>query len=472
MCNALTGQGTGTLYYVPHSGVNNIVRHEPVTGKHIVYSQKSGLSGIESHFLLTDMTNAIDALINISDSYTITDFEIIDNYVVFGGYYYYGSGNTGIVGWFDIDSFFYYGVSARVDISMYTLGMESVENIEIFRDLSGYVHIVGYGKTATPPGAAGTYYRAFEAIGNLPGLFNWRTSALWRYGIFSDILDMTVTDDFVVFLGWERASNYYDGIGVTLHSFPKYNMLSSTTTTAYFFQLVTYNYFPTTSDYYDPFSPPRITHSRGNNVSVCSYRKDIDPSSSTGYGACYLSHWIFDVSPCLGGLPVQMVSAATVLMPGNVNSIVDLEYDANSSSYVVLHSHELSVGATEYAISTIDFSSGSIPAYIVSDYQSAYNTVNYWHPNSMCLDGMSDYTVSGWKQSGYDHVLWHNLINTVSGNCSRSIQYPMLPQDLMEQKEQFSPADLLGWRKLTFGMGWPVIIYNSPCIELCSPNSK
>ena len=49
MCNALTGQGTGTLYYVPQSGVNNIVRHEPVTGKHIVYSQKIGLSGIESH---------------------------------------------------------------------------------------------------------------------------------------------------------------------------------------------------------------------------------------------------------------------------------------------------------------------------------------------------------------------------------------------------------------------------------------
>lgn len=469
MCNALTGQGTGTLYYVPQNGTGNIVRYEPVSRNHIVYSLKNAPLGIENHFLLTDMVNAIDA--HMYDNLTITDFEIIDNYVVFGGQYYYGSGTTGIVGWFDIDSLFNYGVSSHVDMSMYTLGMETVDNIEVFRDVSGYVHIVGYGKTSTPPGAAGNYYRAFEAIGTLSGLFNWRTSAMWRYGIYSDIVDMTVTNNFVVFLGWERLLNS-NGIGVTLHPFPKYNMLSSTTATAYYFQLSTYNFYPFYPDYYDPISSPRITHCRGDNVSVCSYRNDIEPDGSTLNGTKYLSHRIFDVSPCLGGLPVQMLSAATALMPGDVSSIVDLNYDAYSDNYVVLHSHDAFVGITEYAVSTIDFSSGSVPAYIVSDYQAAYNTVNYWQPNSMCLDGLSDYTVSGWKQSNFDHILWHNMINTVNCSCNKKIQYPMQSQDIMEQHMQSSPADLQGWGKLTFGMRWSVVLYNFPCMELCLPNSK
>ena len=183
--------GSGSLYFSPHNGKNSIIRYDPRTEKHIVYSEDNS----ENHFTLTDMVQDIDA--HVSDNFIIKDFEIIDNFVVFCGYFpYQGGTRTGIIGWFDIDSLFYYGVSPTIDHTLSILGMETLDNIEVFRDPAGNMHIAGYGESS-----GGTQYRVLEAIGNLPGYFNYRTTNLFQYGSISKITDMAVTDNFVVFLG-------------------------------------------------------------------------------------------------------------------------------------------------------------------------------------------------------------------------------------------------------------------------------
>ena len=461
--------GSGSLYFSPHNGSGSIVRYVPSTGKHIVYSEYQ-TSNHESHFTLTDMVNEIDA--HVADNYVIKDFEIIDNYVIFCGYFPYVPGvKTGIIGWFDIDSLFYYGVSPTIDHSLFTLGMETLDNIEVFRDPTGNMHIAGYGETTTPSIGSGTNYRALEAIGNLPGYFNYRTTDLGRYGAKSDIVDMAVTDNYVVFLGWERdASNI--GLGIMLHPLPKYNMIFSNMIKSFYFELVTHTNPSLPTDYIDPISTPKIVHSTGDNVAVCSYRQDRDINSPPPFylaNIYYLSHWRFDISPFLSGLPIQMVSAATAQLPGNVNGISGFIYDNLSNNYVVLHDHELTGGYSEYAVTTMDFSSGSVPAYVVSDYQTSYPTNNYWKPNSICLDVSSRYTVSGYKYYVFEQTIWQNIINTVGGRCSNSVTYPMLSQSPLPPALIVHTATLMGWSKIVFGQKHTVNLYPYPSIRLC-PN--
>lgn len=456
--------GSGSLYFSPHDGSNSIVRYVPSTGKHIVYSEYNNSASIrECHFTLTDMVNDIDA--HIAENYHINDFEIIDNFVIFCGYFPYGPGvKTGIIGWFDIDSLFNYGVSATIDVSLHILGMETLDNIEVFRDITGQIHIVGYGETSTPSGGLGTYYRVFEAIGTLPGFFSWRTSNLGRYGTYSSITDMAVTDNYVIFLGWERNFPNSNGIGITLHPLPKYSMISSYTIKSYYFELHNYNNpsLPSNSD--EPFNAPRITHSTGDNVAVCSYRNELVPSLTY-----YLSHWTFDISPVLSGFPIQMISATRAQLPGYVFSIDGILYDVISKNYVILHSHDLGGGASDYAVTTIDFSSGTVPAYIVSDYQTAYPAAGYWLPKSFCMDRFSQYTVSGHKHATttYDHVLWHNIIYTINGRCSNSVTYILQQIRIFPPEEKIFNADLQGWKKIVFGHEYTVTMHPFPCINIC-----
>lgn len=450
------GQGTGSLYFSPHNGSGSIVRYHPSSGKHIVYSEYNN----ENHFTLTDMVNEIDA--HVADNYFIKDFEIIDNYVVFCGYLPYGGNpQTGIIGWFEIDSLFNYGVSATVDQALYTLGMKTLDNIEVFRDPTGNMHIAGYGETPIS-GGIGTYYRALEAIGNLPGYFNYRTTNLWRSGPQSRITDMAVTDNFVVFLGWERNTSG-EGLGITLHPLPKYNMISSYTIKSYYFDLHNYNNPSLPANLFEPTSAPKITHSTGDNVAVCSYRNESVPSVTY-----YLSHWTFDISPVLSGFPIQMITAARAQLPGIGSSINDILYDVTSKNYVILHSHDLGGGSSQYAVTTIDFSSGSVPAYMVSDYQTAYPASGYWAPNCICLDGYSDYTVSGDNNSTHEQLLWQNIINTVGGRCSNSVTYLLQTLRPFTPDENTFSADLQGWSKILFGQKYPVTLQSFPCIGLCS----
>ena len=408
-------------------------------------------------------TQDIDA--HIADYFFIKDFEIIDNFVVFCGYYSYGVGvQTGIIGWFDIDSLFYYGVSPTIDHSLFTLGMETLDNIEVFRDPSGQMHIAGYGEMTSPPGGSGNYYRVFEAKGNLPGYFNYRTTDLWRYGVHSRITDMAVTDNFVVFLGWDK-NTMGEGVGITLHPFLKFNMITSNIIESYYFDLHTYNnpLLPSNAD--EPITAPKITHSTGDRVAVCSSRQE--NVTGTTY---YLSHWIFDITPCLSGLPVQMLSSATAQIPDYISSTDVLLFDDGSKNFIVLFSHGLGGGITEYAVTTIDFSTGSIPSYILSDYQTAYSTNNYWIPKSICLDVSPQYTVSGFKKFTYEQILWQNIINTEDGSCSNSVPYPLLPQSLFSPVTNIFKADLMGWNKIVFGHTEHVGLDYFPCISICPDN--
>lgn len=472
--NNAVGQGTGYLYSVPVNGLSSIVRYVPSAGNHIVY--KACMTTLrENYFLLTDMVNVID--VHISDLYDISDFEIIDNYVFFCGYLVYGSSRTGILGWFDIDSLFYYGAPVHIDQSLYMLGLETLDNIEVFRETSGRLHVAGYGEATSLAGSVGTYYRAFEAVGYLPGYLNGRTSDLWRYSARSKIVDMVVTDNYVVYLESESVappgySPY--GMGISLFPFPKYNMLSSTTMTAFFFQTVTYNNFPNfiIPDYEDPYrGEAKMTFINKDEVAVCSYRRDFDPLiPHSPLSQNYLVYRIYDIIPFLSNNPIVMTSAAMASIPGDVNTINSFEYDLDTCKFVVLHQHEVMPGVAEHAITTIDIALGTAPASIRSDYQSAYSTSSYWTPEKLCLDGASDYTVIGHTPGMNDQIIWQNVINTVDGTCSKSVLYPMQPIETMMHKVEYEEVGIYGWVKLDFPVQPLAKSSHTICKELCSPN--
>ena len=473
-CYAAIGQGTGFLYMVPKNCHGSTIRLEPTSGKHIVYSPYYS-SNIEHHFSLTDMVTDIDVWFN--GDYSITDFEIIDDYVVFCGQSF-ASSVSGMVGWFNIDSLFFFGSPVYIEKTLLTLGLESLDNIEVFKDMTGQIHIVGYGKTSSPIGGSGNYYRAFEAIGNLPGLFNWRASDLWRLDSHSDIVDMAVTENYIVLLEREKniATGYLStyGLGITLMPFPKYNMLSSTSMTAFFFQTVTYNNYPglNNPDYDEPFNTePKMTCPQRDEIAIFSARSDFDPNDPYSYnGSYYLVNRIYDVGPYMSGNPITMISASMTPIPGSSEYIVDIKYDAQTKNYIVLHRPGIAMEPMEYAVTTMDFSSGSSPTFVISDYQTSYNTSNYWVPWSMCLDGSLNYTVSGFKYYTYELILWQNLINTIDGSCNKSIQNPLVPLDLMVAKELQSKVNLYGWRKISVAPE-PVMVSHFPCHELCNPNN-
>ena len=477
--NALMGQSTGILYKIPSpaSGIESIVKYVPSMNQHIIYAVKYS-STMENHFLLTDMVNVVDA--HVSDNYIISDFEVIDNYVVFCGRYYYSGGSTGIIGWFDIDSLFNYGVPVHIDQSLYTLGLESLDNIEVFRDVSGQVHVAGYGSYILP---IGYYkYRIFEAIGNLPGYMWSRAADFCSFFSprLSEVVDMTVTDNYVVFLEHDKSDpadvSYGPyGVGISLYPLPKYNMLSTTTIPDFFFQTVTYNNFPDhiVPDYQDPVTKPKIAYSGEEKVAVCSYRRDMDPGSmGHTLNQWYLVHRVYDLNPYLSsGSPIVMTSAAMAPLPDDVGLFNGFEYDPVKKKYITLNRHTVSIGVNETAVTTIDFSSGSAPTFIMSDYQAAYNTNSYWLPNSICLDGASNYTVSGCNSPSYEPVLWQNIVNLSEGRCDRKVLYAMQSLETMPFKEEYCNAEVQGWNRLVYGERPEVVLLHFTCIELCNPNN-
>lgn len=459
---------TGTLYRVPFSGVDNIVRYEPVTGRHVTYSL---VAGNENHFSLTDLNTLID--VRVAVGLKVRDFEILDEQVFFCGEN--GSG-SGFLGWFNINDLFYNGAAAHIDQTLSTLGLLTLDNIEVFRNpVTDKIHVVGYGVHSHM--SLYKDYRAFEAVGFPLMNMSYRTMDLrstWEYGDYSDIV---VTDNFVVYLSSIRSNAIYApfgpivgsniGVGIDLQPFPKYDMFGNPPFYYHYYQLAYISsifasgwVLPINNDPYSSIEP-KMVHSDGDKIAVCTYRQDLDDNSGlpfTSYfppTATYITHMEFDLSTLLPStnnfIPMTSYRIAQLYL-GKPISLDGFEYDPQTKRYAILHRHESSSGVYEHAVTIFDFI-GGMPTSVESSYQTAFNTISGWRPENMCFDGTVYYTVMGHDMMSSEFIFWRKNISATGGqysNCERNVQYPVTPLPLVPAKYYENAALPTVWKPLVF----------------------
>ena len=489
--NVLAGQGS--LVMNPMNGQDNMVRYDAYSGFHVSCSQQG--SG-DVHFALTDFNMLIDVW--VATGLKVNDFEIIDRLVFFCGENSVGS--TGFLGWFDIDSLFYYGGNAHIDLSLSSLGLISLDNIELYHDQGGSIHVAGYGKAPfipapTPPASCypPCLYLAFEAVGSLSAGMQYRVLELQEHACFSEVVDMAVTENYVVYLERIRSHCYnHYGIGVMLQPFPKYYMFPTPPYPFFYFQTTDNHAAPAGSATFvvpyedDPCSvPPRITHTIEDEVAVCSYRRDFDfttwsqdETQSCGGDLFFastptnLAIRTYDFGPLLTNNPVPMTNAfITPLTPGDGKSIDGFRYDNQKGYFVALHRHETSSGVLEHAVTSVNYTTGLLPAMAYSYYQTTFNTKDHWIPCSLCLTIPDEYTVGGFfKYSGNnEYIFWHDfIVNPVTGNCDAVIKSPMKSIPTMVAKEEINPNVPTSWNPLNFEDVIPTDRVDSQCSIICN----
>lgn len=475
------GQSIGTLYNTDATGMNSIIRQIPgYPGRYITAtSHSSPSSALENHFIYTDFTYLYD--VKVAEGLFIKDFEIVDRLVFFCGY---NLSNSGFLGWFNIDSLFFNGVGVHVDATLSSLGLLSLDDIEVYKDAGNRIHIAGFGPDNLVPGSMS--YLAFEAKGDLATGMQYRVQKLLQIAMYADIVDIAVTDNYVVYLGRMKSQECLQHfcMGVSLQPFPKFGMFDNPPFYLHYFETVTYSMPGTVmSDNEDPvkITLPKIVFQSGDIVAVCSHRRDfssippcIFPYNSLVYSNTYLALRRFDLSPLLINNPIVMISADGVKLNNNgVNSIDGFEYDPVSKTYVVLHSHETPSYLKEYAVACLDYSSGYAPAYVQSDYQVTYNTYSYWEPHGLCLNGNSAYVVCGHKYNPplYDLMFWSNQFNN-PGSCNRlqfnkTTNFPRIDPKV-EKNEQMPTT----WSNLYFQYIDQYSIHVRPALILCTRSSS
>ncbi len=472
------GQGTGTLYAVSVEGQDGIARVDLATGNIVTYSN----IGIENHFSLTDLNTIID--VKVADNLWVTDFEIIDGLVFFCGYIT----GSAFLGWFDIDSLFYHYGPIHIDNTLSSNGVHYLENIEVFRESgAGKFHIAGYGRRY----GATTQSIAFEAIG-MPFSMRYRSLVLWEFSPSSDITDMAVTDNYVVFLGRDLDGGcptplLSHGLAVTLHAFPKYNMFIMPLVPPYFFQTINVSYLNGcyAVENNDPYfnSKPKITHVDNDIVAVCSHRRDYlyDPSCfcipppSTPCGInpptptnTYLVLRTYDLSPLSSNNPITMQSVyAAELYAGEVNDVKKIVFDPMSKKYLVLHCHKISPVDFDYAVTSFDFSGSVVTAE--SEYQTAYSTVNLWTPVGLYMYNSTSFLVHGHDNTYpmLKHMFWKEDVNWNAVDCAIVQNNPVIKLSPQLHKKQFNEKIPSVWTPLSFFDIGQEVTRCEPCQILC-----
>ncbi len=483
------GQSGSELYINSNvQGEMNMVRYSQSSNAFINASKAYTSTGF--HFTLTDLNNMVDTYFR--KNFEVRDIEILNDTIFFCGQD--PTLVSGFIGWFSITDLFYGTGDIHIDNTLSAQGLLSLDNIEVYTDQGGGIHIAGYGvhSVSTDPYSPFPYtfvytlYRAFEAVGNPATGMQYRVADLYSGGLKSDIKDMVVTNNFVVYLqcGRNNVCAPFIGVGIDLEVFPKYNMFSATHFSLGHFQTITNHTvsYPNAGTYStsctfvlpdnsDPHSSEaKMVHIGDDKVAVCSYRVDLDYSAWIPIPDCdpffdnptycvqddqltrtqrYLTNRIYDISPILTNNPMVMVSSALVPLPGEVYEIDDFVYNNQKQSYVVVHRHERIPGIQETAFTTMDYTSG-IPPYVTSDYEVHVNTSIGWTPTSVCLFGNDEYLVSGNIQSSYEQLFWKSGINYSVGNCDVRQSYPTTQIPTTEEKNNIWPIDASGWVTLNY----------------------
>lgn len=437
------GQPGGEMRTSSFNGEQSIVRQDPSTGRYVSFSLQAGT---DAHFALSDNIQMYD--VKVSDNIRVTDFEILNKMVFFCGDDFVN--HSGIFGYFNIDSLFFYNGRVHIDATLSALGMLTLDNIEVYCDPScNEIHVAGYGHSPTSSNAD----MLFEAVGHPTTGMNYRTMQVPSTGWYPNIVDMTITQNYAVFLSQNMLDgSYLSSIGVELYPFPKFAMFDTHPFTTDFFQFGGTIYAGTMAmRHTNPYYQPRIVHYDNDKVAVLShgivtYISTVLPSIGE------LSFHTFDLSPLSAGNHILMTSAHSVSLPNpNVYNIVDVQYDYGLLQYLVLHQYQTSTGNIEYGITHIDCSGGSFPSSVVSECPQPFNSYNVWFPGGFCLDPGSRYTVVGWfRSTPYSYLFWQGDIVPGLFGCVVKYIYPTTPDLVCESKQDIYDKKPAAWKKLVF----------------------
>ena len=158
------------------------------------------------------------------------------------------------------------------------------------------------------------------------------------------------------------------------------------------------------------------------------------------------------------------------MTPGDVKSIDGFRYDKQKAHFVVLHRHMNLSGVDEHAVTTIDYSSGILPASVSSYYQTYFNTINQWLPCSLCLTTENEYTVGGYiiAIGNNEYIYWHdNIVSPATGACDALIVYPMSPIPTMVAKDELNYHSPTLWIPLVFSDIIKKERKDTSCIIMC-----
>lgn len=444
LCGMSYGQGTGYLYRNNIDGWYTMIRDYNNSGKYITYSFGGGTS---NHFAITDIhSNMIDA--HVASGYFVQDFEILGDYVFFCGN---NASGSGFLGWFDINDVFYgigTPVGAQIDETLSLYGIELFDNIEVYYDKMGRIHVAGVGQHVASGVPAG--YKAFEAVGYTPNSMQYRVADLYGSGLMPRL---AVTDDFVVYVTGEL-NVCVTGIGHMLEPFPKNDMFASPTHPTYFFQTVVTGsgILPTV---FDPYLNIGITFKESNTIAVCNYRCGfiLSPNPMAGCTCMIDNHFElmlreYDLTPVLTSNPIQMISANSVKLPLGVSEIRKLAYDPLTKHYITLFNNEVSLGVSEDGVMAMDYSSGTAPTVAQTTYQQAFPNGSL---RDMCLDGSSRYTAGGFDMSSsHNYFFWQDDVLSNAYPCANYINYGVYVDDVAIHKEYEYLSNVVGWIVLNF----------------------
>ena len=456
LCGMAYGQGTGALYKNSFDGWQNMIRYHKRASNYITYSW--ALMGSQNHFAITDIMGLIiDA--NVTEDYFVNDFEVIDGYVFFCGQ---NASMSGFLGWFDIDNVFYGTGRVHIDETLSLHGIESLDNIEVYRDGLERIHIAGVGQHIAPGGFVG--FKAFEAVGDPLAGMQYKVADLSSR---DENPTLTVTEDYVVYVSRiVNAASINDGIGIVLEPFPKDNMFPTPTHPCYLFQTVGYTSCSGTLwiNAWDPYLPQiEATSKKGNTIAVCSYRRYINCNVMTDVYALVIRE--FDLTPLLVSNPIQMTTDSRISLPFSVSDLKELKYDTISQNYIVLFYHEVLSGIWRDAILKADYSSGSALSPVRVDYQSAYTNWSSW---SLCLDGSSRYTASGWDSTYNIYHFWQDDVLSINGDCTEVNWYIVDKKEPGIDKKEPESSNVVGWYNLNFMPNREVELYYDNNSLICN----
>lgn len=424
---------TPVIYKNPTNSMGNRIRYDNLTGYHIMYSNPMG----DNHFAITDISNTITD-VKVSNGYTVEDFEIFEDYVVFCGN---NSVGHGMIGWFHIDSLFNHSEPAHFDDNLHILGIVSLEDIEVYRDDKNKIHIAGYG---VDNGSGGLVYKGFEAVG--PTFYNM----MYRVETFADeICDLAVTDNYVTYLGPDPPG-YYGSIGIFLYVCPRNDVFGNPNIPFFFYQ--TSSHYPATWDIpwvYEPLYPSniKIVHVNQDTVSTLTCREVNSPGSEhTNIISTSMVLRSFDLSALASASPVVMHSAYEMVYNINQTPMIhDFKYEPIQYTYSILQNSMNLGGYQVETVTQIDFHSGAPST--VPNYYWPYSNITM---EGFCLSGSPYYTVSGHDNSSHATYFWQDQYGSVPENCIDMGMLPFSITSVSGEKWELLPSQVTVWKPLVF----------------------
>ena len=380
LCFCSLGQGTA---YFMESNYNNppkfIRKYDNSPGAHVTLSADI-ISGQKELAGLTDIYfNYYYA--QITDKCVINDFETMDYMAYFCGR---TITNKGLIGWFNITGLIGGGVTVYLDTtSLASNGITSVDNIEVYTDVTGNVHLAGYGT-----GTLG--YMGFDFMQTPP--------LVWKY-MMTQLpympCDLTVTDKYVVIAGLFSADNK-----IVIHPFPKNGGMFSPSSVPYYY------YHVGSGTTLEPYSRMFVEDVGNDVVTTLTYRLE-------GGGIYKMMLRSFDVSMASVTYQAPMVVAYEVPFNYSATQAVGFKYDADRKCYLALQNYEVAPSDFRDVVTSVDFL-GGVPTSVRSDYfSSSTNTFS-----SLSLSDSSMYVAYGHDSGSTENVFWKDAMGTTAmGPC-------------------------------------------------------